>query len=236
MSMVDKILQIKEDYDNVYDKGDIDSFWDIFQQNGERTDYTRAFQGNGWTNELFDPKYPILVEGCYGMFYNARNLTFDLRDYDIIFKIQNGQFNTGAYTFYLCNLTGLPVLDFSEATSGVTFVLFINSSTIKEIDGIILNDNCTFSSSGWIAGANITKIIFSGSIGNTLTVSLQKLNKASLISLVNTLSSNVSEKSVTLSKTAINNAFETSPGLADGSTSQEWQALMNTKQNWTFAY
>jgi len=86
---------------------------------------------------------------------------------------------------------------------------------------------------------NCTSLVELPVIG-TLTVSglnLQystKLSHDSIVGIVNALSSTASGQSVTFSKTAVNAAFETSMGTADGSTSTEWTALANTKSNWTF--
>lgn len=56
------------------------------------------------------------------------------------------------------------------------------------------------------------------------------LNKESLESVVNQLSSNTSGLTVTLPLVAVNNLFD---GGRDGT---EWQDLIATKPNWTFAY
>jgi hypothetical protein len=60
----------------------------------------------------------------------------------------------------------------------------------------------------------------------------KKLNKASVENVVNTLSKNTTGVKVTISKTAVNKAFETSVGANNGSTSAEWEALKNSKSNW----
>lgn len=62
-----------------------------------------------------------------------------------------------------------------------------------------------------------------------------KLSKDSITSVINALSSTTTGKSVTLSKTAVNTAFETSSGAGDGSTSEEWTTLIATKFNWTIS-
>jgi hypothetical protein len=49
------------------------------------------------------------------------------------------------------------------------------------------------------------------------------LTKDSIVSLVNALSSTATGQSVTVSQTAVNNAF----------TTDEWNALKATKSNWT---
>ena len=41
--------------------GGVDTFWDIFQQNGERTNYLFGFAGEGWSDESLKIKYPIII-------------------------------------------------------------------------------------------------------------------------------------------------------------------------------
>lgn len=81
MTIADKILRAKQDYDDVflagkaqgggggtdrYDEGfeagkqaEYDSFWNNVQENGTRTRYNYAFAGDGWTDATFTPKYPF---------------------------------------------------------------------------------------------------------------------------------------------------------------------------------
>lgn len=83
----------------------------------------------------------------------------------------------------------------------------------------------------------LTNLTIAGSI-NTSEMNLKsatKLSKASITSVVNALSASASGKSITFSKTAIDSAFETSSGAADGSTSDEWLNLIATKSNWTIS-
>ena len=83
----------------------------------------------------------------------------------------------------------------------------------------------------------LTNLTIAGSI-NTSGMNLKsatKLSKASITSVVNALSASASGKSITFSKTAIDSAFETSSGAADGSTSDEWLNLIATKSNWTIS-
>ena len=81
---------------------------------------------------------------------------------------------------------------------------------------------------------NLENIIFEGEIGKEIDIQhSHKLTKASITSIINALSSTTSGLSVTLSKTAVNTAFETSTGANNGSISTEWSALVATKTNWT---
>lgn len=81
---------------------------------------------------------------------------------------------------------------------------------------------------------SLEKLIISGVISvNGFDVSWSsKLTKDSLISIINALSSTTEGLTVTLSLSAINKAFETSPGLLNGSESYEWSELHTSKDNW----
>lgn len=53
-----------------------DTFWDAYQQNGERKNYYLMFSQTGWNETTFCPKYPIVCKdgsanGC-SVFYNSR--------------------------------------------------------------------------------------------------------------------------------------------------------------------
>lgn len=61
------------------------------------------------------------------------------------------------------------------------------------------------------------------------------IDKRTIIQIVNALSNNVKGCTVTFSKFAVDTAFETSTGAADGSTSFEWETGMMSKSNWTFS-
>ena len=73
---------IAENQQRVYDAGkqsEYDRFWDSFQQNGTRANYSFAFAGVAWTDETLQPKYlPVGIIGnemVTSLFYNAQNIT-----------------------------------------------------------------------------------------------------------------------------------------------------------------
>ena len=61
------------------------------------------------------------------------------------------------------------------------------------------------------------------------------LNQPSILSVISHLSTTTTGLSVTLSKTAVNKAFETSEGAKDGNASQLWLALITSRPNWTIS-
>ena len=56
-------------------------FWDIYQQYGTRTNYTYGFGGLGWTDETFNPKYPLTIGVAYMMFREAKITDLTTKDY-----------------------------------------------------------------------------------------------------------------------------------------------------------
>jgi hypothetical protein len=56
--------EMPEKVEEVFDAGvksEYDRFWDAFQMNGTRRNYPYTFGGSGWTDEVFNPKYNIIV-------------------------------------------------------------------------------------------------------------------------------------------------------------------------------
>lgn len=58
---------------NMSSGGDSEAFWDTYQDNGNRRNYITAFACNGWTDETYNPKYPIVADKYERMFcYNDK--------------------------------------------------------------------------------------------------------------------------------------------------------------------
>lgn len=69
-------------YDNGYNEGleagkkaEYDRFWDTWQQNGNRTSYIACFAGQAWTDELYNPKYPINATANAGEMFKYAQIT-----------------------------------------------------------------------------------------------------------------------------------------------------------------
>lgn len=221
-----------------------DEFWDVYQQNGKRTDYINAFAGVGWNASTFRPKYPMAPVGAAaaeGMFSSFNNTgagdTDDLVDFTPF----------------------LPLLDFSGATQ------FRNTFSGARIKNLYVDaGNATYLSGTFSAGSDSSGYIenltlrltekattLSGilnyqtrmktlrftddsSIGANIGVAhLDALEKESIISIINALSSTKTGKTATLSVDAVNREFQIAPGANDGTLSAEWAALVASKPNWT---
>lgn len=77
MDIAEKTLQLKQDFDDVYEAGkkaEWNAFWDAYQDYGKREYYAFAFSNTtaysptwkiaNWTEETFKPKYPIVPKSC----------------------------------------------------------------------------------------------------------------------------------------------------------------------------
>ena len=114
--------------------------------------------------------------------------------------------------------------------------MFSSCSVLTSIPQIDVSNGTNFSHMFNGCGA-LVNLTMTGTIkANGLYLTpCNKLSKASITSVINALSDTTNTLKVQLSKTAVNNAFETSSGVADGSTSEEWTTLIATKANWTIA-
>ena len=225
MSIAEKIARAKTDLDEVYEAGkaegiadgkqaERDAFWDIFQKNGRRNQYTMAFSYSsdyGWQDETYNPKYPIIGQS-YGLNEVFRNNSA-ITDTKVPLRLLTDNLKT---TFHYCtSLKRIPllVLEVVVTQMGNTFT---DCRALEEINIECVNGGCI--------------------AGNGLSLAQStKLNKPSITSIINALSTTTTGLTVTLSKTAVDTAFATAEGAADGSTSAEWLALVATRSNWTIA-
>lgn len=56
-------------------KSQYDEFWDAYQLNGNRTDYSYAFCDEGWNDTTYNPKYPIVATNINRLFYSNEQIT-----------------------------------------------------------------------------------------------------------------------------------------------------------------
>lgn len=241
MSISEKLQIIAENELKVYEAGYAkgkaeggdgnDKFWDIYQDYGKRTNYSNGFAGAGWTTEILKPKYNIIPTDAYMLFRNSNvegNLPTILHSLGITLD-----FSKATNTQYLFNsaskITHIGVVDVSSSTnSNVLDSTFAYATSLVSIEKLKWSDNAkglflnTFTSCN-----SLENVTFEGTISkNGLNLQWStKLNKDSLTSIINCLSSDTSGLTVTLSKTAVNMAF----------TENEWETLSKTKLNWTIS-
>ena len=220
----------EEDIADAIEQGkqaEYDRFWDAFQQNGTLANYERVFAGRGWTAETFKPKYDIVPTACTQMFSASALPNCDLDELaaNAGIKIDFSKAASFIETFNYTHLIAVGTIDTRSAT-GLQYI-FSYSQKMQTIRLLILKDDGSqiFGNNSFMSCSALVNLTIQGVIGTT-GANLQwstKLSKASITSVVNALSSTTSGLSITLSKTAVNNAF----------TTAEWNALAGTKTNWT---
>ena len=238
MSIADKLTTIAENMQNVYDAGYEkgkaeggdnweDTFWNVYQENGNRTDYAGAFSGIGWDNETFKPQYDIKPVGACNYSFGYSGLSGDLVE---ILKNLNVTLDLSKITSFHSgfsnakNITRVGVVDIRNCGAACSSV-FTYMSALVTIDELIISNttpNTLFSSNPALENIKITgNICTTGWNFRTST----KLSKASITNIINALSTTTSGLSVTISKTAKEAVF----------TPDEWSALEATKPNWTIS-
>lgn len=142
-----------------------DTFWDAYQQNGNRTNYACAFAGAGWTDETFNPKYPIAPVG-----HSAAESTFYASE---ITNIPDGLLDFSQVTYYymtfrMSKLITSPPLDLSNCTGGEVQWLFAQCPNLKEIKTLTVSEGVTYTNFV-LQCAALEKITFAGTIGQSLS-------------------------------------------------------------------
>lgn len=208
-------------------KAEYDAFWDALQSYGNQTNYDYRFASNGWNNVTFNPKYNMTISSGLRMFQST-----GITDAKGVLEKSGVVLDTSkcADMRYFCaeskTITRLPVISF-ESTS-YTSNAFDRCVKLSWIDKIVfrLDGKNTFVDT-FRECSSLVHVSVDGVIGqNGFDVHWSTLlNKDSITSIINALSTTTSGLTVTLSKTAKEAAF----------TDDEWAALIATKTNWTIS-
>lgn len=220
--------------DAVFDAGkkaEHDAFWDAITDNGNRTNYQYAFWYQGV--EYLRPNRKIIPTSLTGnLFMYCNKLKKVEAEYFDLSKASIGTSGTTSsmyYTFAYCyDLEEIE--DIGLSPSYIYSYTFYSCKKLRKIAKITVDADTRFNNS-FAYCTSLEEVLFEGEIGqNGLTLQYSTtLNKASIVSIINCLSTNTSGLTVTLSKTAVNNAFE------GGSTGSEWLNLIAAKSNWTIS-
>ncbi len=218
MSIAEKFKTIAENVQKVFNAGkkaEYDAFWD-----SALTDFydgTYAFSGRPWTDVTFRPPRKLtLQQNCNGCFFASRMT-------DIMPYVEFGKVTALYQAFEGSRIKKIPYIDVSNVASlSNSFA----SARIESIIGLTVAASTKFSNA-FSTATSLKHVIFDGTIGqNGLNLGQSPLlDKESITSIINTLSATTSGLSVTLSATAVNNAFN----------ADEWATLIATKPNWTIS-
>lgn len=227
LTIAEKIARAKADYDEVYEAGkqeEYDRFWDMIQAHGTRTEYNEAF--GKWDCEYIRPKYKdIQLSGYADAIFSLNHSLKKIEKEYFDFSKTPSMTTTANYTFFYCDkLLEIQDIGLPSMTSYIgTFQTDLELHTIEKLRC----EEGTRWDNTFLNCYELVNIEIEGTIGQN-GVNLQwstKLSKASITSIINALSTTTTGLTVTLSQTAVNNAF----------TAEEWQALEATKPNWTIS-
>lgn len=243
-------VNIEATYNKSYGmQTEYDRFWDTFQNYGNRDRYHYAFALGMWNDDIFMPKYNVTPKYANFMFAynnneatgtNSKTYIFDLA---ACFEKAGTKLDTSNATelqqcFYMgYGFRHIPAVSFESCKE--LNATFYGCKNLVTIDKIILkaDGTNTFTANSWDLPFkmcnSLKNIVIEGVIGQTVSFQDCPLTKASITNIINTLSTTVTGQTLTLKLSAVNTAFETSSGAADGSTSAEFAALVATKTNWT---
>ena len=205
-----------------------DSFWDTFQQNGERKNYEHAFAGKGWYKENMNPKYDITPSHASNMFLNCE-YQGDLRNLPV--KIDFSQSASMANLLGYCyGITGIGEVNASKANNVQS--IFTYARVLETVEKLKLNENGTQEFGDAFKQCYALKnIIIEGKIGYTVNLQWSTmLSRESIESIINALT-DVPVKagaSATFSYDAVGYAF-------DWDFAGAWSDLIATKPNWTIS-
>lgn len=224
-------LNVGDGYQQGFDDGkkaEHDKFWD---EATTSTSYIGRFAGRSWTENNFRPTKDLnITSNCNYCFYNhgsGADLISLAEELGITITIKP---STASSMFEFSNLKRIAA-DFSECTAlNNTF----STCTQLETLNVKLREDSTTTYSATFLGCKKLKnfVVESGFIGKNIDFQYSPLTKESIESIMNARSETATF-TIIFSKAAVDTAFETSEGAADGSESAEWIALDDERQNVT---
>lgn len=223
---------IEEVYRAGYNKGksDVgdnyyDTLWDAYQQNGARTNYQMAF-AYGWNSDAFRPKYDIKPTGgatsIFQYFGFEGDLAQRLEDCGVQLDLSKA---TSAHSVFnsATKITRVPEINITSAGTACTGV-FAYCGQLVTVDKFVVAETNVFTST-FINCFRLVNLTIEGIIAASIDLQKSPLSKDSILSVFNALSDTVTGQTTTFNKDAVNAVFNT----------EEWDAMVKTKTNWTIA-
>ena len=201
----EKGLEDGGDYEQGVEDGkqaEYDRFWNAFQQNGTRTDYSYAF-ARVWTDDMFKPKYKLnSVTNLTSAFISNASLT--KLSYDASDRIMAS--GTCRQGFYLASrLTEIePTIDASASTANDTFNnTFYSCTALRKVT---LKTNPVVTSNNYLQNTfnsctALEELYFEGADTISANIDLHwspLLMVGSLRSILTALNKSISGKTLTL--------------------------------------
>ena len=249
MTIAEKLTTIAENeqrvyaagYEKGYEEGEASgggAIWDGIQNGGTRTDYSSQFNNQYWTDETFNPKHSFAVASNGRAAYMFQHSKIVDGAYIHGDKLDFSNYRNLLSLFNASTVKRLKRIDARKAESGFNGManMFLSCEQLETIEEFYPSTLTNFVST-FIYCHNLTHCIFCSEIAvDGLNMQdCTKLDKASIISIFTNLQTPQPSGTITLSKEAVDKAFETSPGANDGSTAgnSEYWSLMQYTTGWT---
>ena len=235
-----KLVTIAENQEKVYDAGKQmgkSEFWDKYQDYGNNTNYEFAFNGNRWNDETFTPTHDMNLSywGGNQMFYRCGivDLKGALEKCGVTLNTKNCHAFGGC--FQDSKIKIIPILDLTNADYSTNYMFA--TTAVETIEKIISSVNTVYGTYMFQNATALTDITFEGVIAKKIDIHWSPLNRASIESIINVLSTTTSSLTLTLSKSAVNTAFginvDDETTYPEGS---EYYNLRHSKDNWAISY
>ena len=232
MSIADKIIRAKTDYDKVYEAGkqsEYDRFWDSQQNYGKVENYDHFYSGSGWNKQTYKPKYDMHITSAYMMFryFNRNKNPIDFVN-DISVVLDFSKCTQFAYTFYAASVSHLGTIDTRSATTlGGAF----QHTTLTTIDLLIVKDDgSTNIGDAFLSSTRLKHLTIEGLIAKNADFGDNPLTAESLVSIVEHYSTTATGLTLTVQQSAVNNADWSKTNYAS------WDELKAIRPNLGFAY
>jgi hypothetical protein len=201
--------------DNYYD-----TFWDSYQQNGNRTDYYGAFSRYGWNDVTFKPKYDIAPTNAHDMFLQCNIVDLETAMGDKKFDFSKMQVGTSVFNS-ASKLKVIPILNNTNSYSS----WFRGCSALETIRKIISTENTDYTNA-FVGCSKLANITFEGVIGRDISfISSPLLSVESINSIIGCLNDLTGQTAKTLT---FHNTV--------GSNLTDTQKATITAKNWALVY
>lgn len=196
MSIAEKLTTVADNQQKVFDAGKkagYDAFWDVYQQNGNRTDYEMAFRK--WPGDCIKPKYNIKPTGNNGQMFAYSTIDCDFDKYlaGLGLTLDFSGVTVANHLFYECKkMTGIGVVDLSN--SGSCNLIFGNCQALTYITELKLSTKNSTYATAFNNCIKLKDLNVTGTIGiNGLDVSTcTALSHDSLMTIINALEAKTS--------------------------------------------
>lgn len=168
-----------------------DTFWDEFQQNGERTEYAWAFYGSAWTDRVFKPKYDIKPTKSYANYLfnyaSVTDLTQILKDCEV--TLDTSECTQLLNAFGGSKLTHIPAISLAKCVTATSLssVFYICYDLVR-IEKLISNKDTQWYNNMFNGCWVLEHCPVEGEIGKSITINQpSKLNNESAKSILTCL-------------------------------------------------